>query len=263
MTLATYSLGATVACVLAVAATPAQASPVSIDYSVSNIEVCYFNDTSNASPLQPTCSSVPGAFLLTLSYDDSVSTAFQDVNPDNNLQTRFIDTVAVLSLAGFTPVPNPFGGTETTGGQIVGRTREIPTLHQEYVDLLSSRAAQIITSSPIDVTERFWTQVFGLFSVADTAGPQDLLVNAVTTADIEARLRGALGPLDFRYDNVAFTRTCDSGACGVFNIDYVPGSFSLTGVATPVAAAVPEPSSLLLLGSGLAGVLYRRRVRRQ
>ena len=72
---------------------------------------------------------------------------------------------------------------------------------------------------------------------------------------LEEKTRKRLGSVDFLY---AFTQT-DRGTG-----QHQPGTIGYRGTALleSVASTVPEPASLVLLGSGLAGVAaWRRRTR--
>ncbi len=115
----------------------------------------------------------------------------------------------------------------------------------------------------------FTTDVFNVTN--GTAIGAGFLAGFVDSAEVDRGLNQALNAVGFDYQAGAFTTGMTSLALlirtnatnfgpGTFNI--INGSVASTASFAPAANPIPEPATMLLLGTGLAGVAARVRKRR-
>lgn len=114
-----------------------------------------------------------------------------------------------------------------------------------------------ITYAFTDSLYVFDNQPFSVVGIADSALPSDILDTINSSAFSTYGLTTSIGPVT---GTSGFNRGTDYGT-SAGNLVFGDMSATSTFTATGPAAAVPEPSSLVLLGAAIAGLLMLRRGR--
>jgi hypothetical protein len=170
-----------------------------------------------------------------------------------------------VSAGALADLPNPFGpATSDSSGSSLAFYEETTGYSQTNTFASIERSFEGTVTHP-DGSWRdedwFYTLRITRFLVDPTGG--DGITTTPTGADMIAEL--SRGTFTFEWSANIFTRDCPATGNCVSLSPWVADArnFYASGIATPLAApAVPEPTSLLLLGTGLLAAATAGRVRR-
>jgi hypothetical protein len=233
-------------------ATSAAAAPITLQFAVHLDRLC--DQSAN-------CQETSIDESMTYIFDDTITGGYAfDLSNMSIHRSDFAS--ASMAMSGPLGIPNPSGGTETStsdawlyvleGRDPIGsETAQLSTSHNRQID-------QLTTFGDGSTRDLLWVSQIQMFGTrrSDTGGDG---FASTTAADFVREL--GLNSFFFAWSNSLRTQDCIPGAfCGESVTD--PRSFYATGTATLVPPpAVPEPTSMLLLATGLAGIMCKCRAR--
>jgi hypothetical protein len=232
-------------------ATSATAAPITLQFAVHIDRLCD-----------------QGANCQDASIDESMTYIFEDTITGgyafdlSNMSIHRSDFAsASMTMSGPLGIANPSGTETSTSDAWLYVLEGRDPMGSEFAQLSTSNNRQIdqlTTLGDGSTRDLLWVSQIQMFGTrrSDTGGDG---FASTTAADFVREL--GLNSFFFSWSNSLRTQDCIPGAfCGGDVTD--PRSFYATGTATLVPPpAVPEPTSVLLLVTGLAGIMCKCRAR--
>ena len=230
----------------------ALAAPVTLQFNVNISRLCDINAHCNDVSIDET---------MTYVFDDTIIGGYAfDLSTMSVHRSDFAS--AAMTMSGpLSEIAHPFG-TETTDSNAwlyVNEGRDPAGSVFAQLSTRDARQRDELTTLPDGSTHQlFWSQRIEMFGTRRSETGGDGFAST-TAADFVSEL--GLNSFFFSWNSLFYTQDCSPTAgCGPQLVD--PRSFGATGTATlAVMPAVPEPTTLVLFGSGLVAVGARQKRR--